>query len=402
MPPDAAPAPIHPPGPLRGRVDRIASRRVAGWAHDPTRPDAPVELELVDNGAAVARFFATHHRDDLQAAGIGRGCCAFDLAVPAGWSALGAHVLQVRRACDGTELPGSPVTMQPEATFAPRLTGDLAGSLRVLAARHGEDDVQSALRCLARQTDRLLRARAMVEGAPPLADLDAFYARWGGWLDDPRPPVPRRPPQRPIAIRRRALLVADALADALIPSVAAILRGLERLGHEICIVAAERCTSDEPRAALAAAGRICFAPPLVPSVEDATRMLAGLCDVALLYGAPQALCYAALLRRHLPRARLLLCLDTLASGDRAHRFTTEQRPDLQAVAAQAQTREAVAAWSVDAVLTRSETDARRLCGMVTGLAAFTPDFSRDEALDRTLRSVLRLPPMMNDAGRHNH
>jgi hypothetical protein len=129
----------------------------------------------------------------------------------------------------------------------------------------------------------------------------------------------------------------------------------------------------------------------VASAEEALRLLAGLCDVAVLYGAPQALRYAALLRHHCPRARLLLCLDALASRGLAQRASAEQRPDLQALAARVHTQEAVAAWSVDAVLARSHNDAARLRGMVAGLDVHVIGGGEDAAVDAALHAVLRLP-----------
>ena len=86
-------------GPLHGHVERLADGAVEGWVFDVSAPDAPVVLDIVADGAVVARTTASGYRADLDRAGIAEGRCGFRAVVPAGIRAV-----SVRRATDGTEL----------------------------------------------------------------------------------------------------------------------------------------------------------------------------------------------------------------------------------------------------------------------------------------------------------
>lgn len=88
-------------GMLRGCIDE-AGPCLRGWAQDAAAPDAPVELELVCNGKVELRFLANRYRADLRKAGLGSGCHAFELALPA---LDGPFTL--RRAIDGAVLEGN-------------------------------------------------------------------------------------------------------------------------------------------------------------------------------------------------------------------------------------------------------------------------------------------------------
>jgi len=85
-------------GPLRGFIDETAGR-LTGWAQDVANPETPVELEVLCDGAAVARVLANGFRADLRAAGLGSGCHAFYLTQPPQQSRV-----TVRRAADGATL----------------------------------------------------------------------------------------------------------------------------------------------------------------------------------------------------------------------------------------------------------------------------------------------------------
>jgi hypothetical protein len=92
-------------GGLRGNIDE-AGALLRGWAQDEAAAEAPVELELECGGKIVARFLANRYREDLRAAGLGSGCHAFELALPALRGAI-----TVRRVSDGAVL-GAPQALR--------------------------------------------------------------------------------------------------------------------------------------------------------------------------------------------------------------------------------------------------------------------------------------------------
>jgi len=89
-------------GELLGHLDLCDGARIAGWAQDLAHPDGPVCLDIVVDGAVVAMACAEIYRADLEAAGIGDGCHAFDLKLPLAHEA--AHTVEVRRSIDGAAI----------------------------------------------------------------------------------------------------------------------------------------------------------------------------------------------------------------------------------------------------------------------------------------------------------
>ena len=72
----------------------------------PPRPSVRCGWRVAD-GAPIARVLANAYRTDLEQAGLGSGRHAFSLRTPR----LASHarrIVEVRRATDGTPLPGSP------------------------------------------------------------------------------------------------------------------------------------------------------------------------------------------------------------------------------------------------------------------------------------------------------
>ncbi len=98
---------------LEGHLDLVRHDRIEGWARDPERPDVPVALLVLADGAEIGRVVADRYRPDLVTAGIGDGCHAFELVVPGGLAAAWQHTIEVRRADDWTMLTGSPVVLPP-------------------------------------------------------------------------------------------------------------------------------------------------------------------------------------------------------------------------------------------------------------------------------------------------
>ena len=105
----------------------VSAGRVTGWALDSDAPFARVPLEVIVDGVAVAWGIADQRRPDLEMTGQGDGACAFDVSFdppPSARPAIG-RMIEVRRATDGTQLPGSPVLLS-----APRIGGSLADAVR--------------------------------------------------------------------------------------------------------------------------------------------------------------------------------------------------------------------------------------------------------------------------------
>jgi hypothetical protein len=97
-----------------GHLDSVATA-VSGWAWNPTEPDAPVDVEILDDESPLATVKATGFREDLKRAGIGSGRYAFRLAVPTKLKDGTPHLIHARIASTKTELGGSPQTLLASA-----------------------------------------------------------------------------------------------------------------------------------------------------------------------------------------------------------------------------------------------------------------------------------------------
>jgi hypothetical protein len=96
-------------GSLRGWIDSMASKRkIQGWAQDEANPDMPVLLEIWLGETRLGDILACDHREDLAAAGMGSGRCAFTFITPAMLTEAEKGRIHVRRAVDGVELMRTP------------------------------------------------------------------------------------------------------------------------------------------------------------------------------------------------------------------------------------------------------------------------------------------------------
>lgn len=68
---------------ILGRVDKIHSHAIFGWAMDDERPEEHVAIEVVADDVVVAQGIAEKHRPDLKSAGFGDGDHAFEIEIPA-------------------------------------------------------------------------------------------------------------------------------------------------------------------------------------------------------------------------------------------------------------------------------------------------------------------------------
>jgi hypothetical protein len=91
-------------GTLRGNLDLVSGTLIEGWAQNEAQPEAPVCLEILVGGKAIAQVIADRYRHDLRSAGIASGRHAFAFTPPPG-QALSPQTVTVRRALDGALLP---------------------------------------------------------------------------------------------------------------------------------------------------------------------------------------------------------------------------------------------------------------------------------------------------------
>jgi autotransporter passenger strand-loop-strand repeat protein len=118
------------PGLLRGSIDRVtAPWTIEGWAQDTEYPELPLLLEVLLDDAVIATTLACDFRSDLEAAGIGRGRCAFFLTSPVRLEHEQLTRLRIRRAADHAEIPMTAACM--DEIEAARPTVATAGLRRV-------------------------------------------------------------------------------------------------------------------------------------------------------------------------------------------------------------------------------------------------------------------------------
>lgn len=67
---------------ILGRVDKVGSHRVFGWAADDRDFSERLTIEIVHEGSVVAHGFADRFRADLKSGGFGEGDHAFEIDLP--------------------------------------------------------------------------------------------------------------------------------------------------------------------------------------------------------------------------------------------------------------------------------------------------------------------------------
>ena len=139
--PGAAPG---EPGVLQGDIARCDHAGAAGWALDAAHPGRPVGLEALVDGVVVGRAVADLRRPDLEMAGLGDGRCGFALRFTPRLRQDRGQIVQLRRAADGADVPGSPLLLERVVADLPALlaTVDQAATADTMARR---DEVAEAL-----------------------------------------------------------------------------------------------------------------------------------------------------------------------------------------------------------------------------------------------------------------
>jgi glycosyltransferase involved in cell wall biosynthesis len=339
----ALPTPEAPLVPWRGMLDSCTRDRLTGWAQD-TGSDAPVLLQVLDNGLPLARILANRLRPDLQQSGIGTGAYGFDITIPGGLSPLTRHLIEVRRVSDGAALPGSPVVLETADRFDAGLEQAVAAAVAALPA--GEEQTR-VLSFMLAQAEQLAKARADADGQRQARETRAKdKRRWGPHA------TPGAPGLRALVINA-ALPVAthDGGSSALLSHIAA----LQSLGYAVSLVAADAMDADG--AALAAYGISVCGAPFYSCVEDVLRRQAGCFDAVYLHRVDMASRYLALARRHAPRARVLYSVADLHHLRIGRQALVQDEPGLLDWSRALRAAECHAAAAADAVITHSAEEA---------------------------------------------
>lgn len=343
---------------LHGKLDEVTRERIAGWAQDSTDPDAPVALQIIDNGVPITRVLANAYRADLAEAGIGNGWHSLDVIIPGGLSPFARHVIQVRRETDGAELPGSPAVIEAVGSFDTTLEQAVE---RAVAGLGTAGEQEHALSFILAQADGLLQRRADAEAhrAERFA-YRQFRRRWGPVIDQTEDGVAEAtgPALRALVVDQR---VPAAARDAGSHAILSHIRALQQLGYAVSFAAADEMAHRGPELTTLTADAItCCGAPFYASVEDVLRRQADCFDVVYLHRASIATRYLALARQYNKRARVLYSVADLHHVRLARQAAIEERPELLAESRRLRLEECVAAWSADAVITHSAEEAELL------------------------------------------
>jgi glycosyltransferase involved in cell wall biosynthesis len=335
---------------LQGHLAHVSRGWLAGWAWDSAQGDAPVTLEVLDNGVRIASVVANMYRQDLALEGIGDGRHGFELFIPGGLSPDIKHTLHVRRESDGADVRDSPAIIEAANRFDAALQQTVAQAVEALMPGPNQDRV---LHFIAGQTERLLRNRAESDAkrAARLAHRH-FRRRWGGTevahqVEDPG---------------MQALVIDDDMPDlsrnAGSHAILSHMRSLQRLGYEVSFVAANSMASSDPaRDALEQEGfRVCHAP-FYASVEEVLRLRAQCFDAIYLHRVCNAAKYLAIIRCHCPNAHVIYSVADLHYVRLERQAAIEERPELLARSRRLRLTECTCAWSADAVITHSHFEA---------------------------------------------
>ena len=185
----------YPAARLRGHLDRVDRRLIAGWAAD---EGGPANLEVFANGALVGEALARAYRADLRQAIGEDGRHAFELRLDPPLAASSAHLIEVRRAGDGAPLPGCSALLLPAPVFDADLRERLSAAFEAWAREAASGaEIELGLRHLQKAIERLLQAAADLADAragrprpapaPPAAAPAAAAGPLAGNLEEASP-----------------------------------------------------------------------------------------------------------------------------------------------------------------------------------------------------------------------
>ncbi|MDB5395277.1 MAG: putative glycosyltransferase, partial [Rhodospirillales bacterium] len=358
---DNSPAMLEPgaaePAGLEGCLDTLTRTRLSGWAVD---GDNHVGLVVTANGHVIANILANRYRADLKDAGYGDGRHAFDVILPE-LSALIEHEIHVRRQADGAELPGSPLILAAAGAFDDNAQATFA---TLLAGIDSDSNEAKASAFLAKQMDLLLARRADRESGRAAREARNLHRRRWGMLakDDPVAASLSAPSARALVIDDK---VPAAGRDAGSVAILSHMRALKALGYNVAFVAARAMEDSAGAAQLEdAEGVACYGAPFYASVEDVLNRQSGSFSVVYLHRLSNAGDYAALVRTHQPKARIIYSVADLHHLRVARQSQVQQRSELAAFSRHLAFREFVAARFADAVITHSPVEAKMLAEKV--------------------------------------
>jgi len=170
---ELAGAPIE--GRLRGNLDYADWSGIKGWAWDPTEPEKPIALELLDGDNLLATVLASEYRADLLDAGIGDGRHGLTIGFSETLLPLARHTLHLRPVGAKTELPSFPLELaRDHIGFDASAMRFLLGNVAAETARAQEpDDLAPMINNLVELLDQALsQYYALAAGKAALATAD--------------------------------------------------------------------------------------------------------------------------------------------------------------------------------------------------------------------------------------
>lgn len=342
---------------LRASLDIVDTQVISGWVHDTARPDEPLGLIITNNDRLVERILANRYREDLKNAGVGNGRHAFELVLLNPLSPFERNIVRIRRETDGSDIPGSPITLEPAGILGEREKQHIAG---VLGRLDAPNDITSAVRFLEIEANKLKQRQADRESKRVVR---VYY----------RESTRRRQANEATkALSPRALVIDDRVPkldrDAGSSAIISHMESLQRLGYEIKFVPsaqfdAHLVDSDS----LSAIGVECCAPPIYGSTEDVMRRQADTFDLVYLHRISNASKYLALARSYFPKARIVYSVADLHHIRLARQAASEDRPELVGWSKRVRLQELMAAASADAVITHSTFEAEVLRKEIRGV-----------------------------------
>ncbi len=305
-----------PSGVTYGHLDFATHEQCAGWAWCPNDAAATLEVEILVDGHPIGRCVANGVRPDVQSCGFGHGRYGFAFSFARPLDRFRPHQVTAR-VLGGAALVGS-----ASLDAAPDV--DMASLEAALQARAATPEGAFAVESLLHKVVTRSRRR---RSRKPLALV----------IDE----------QAPVAGR-------DAGSNAVLGH----MRSLQRLGFRVLLVPLDGAGS--PRQGV----------PMAPPGQSVEEVLRRHSDAALVYVhrlAGMAL-YGSLIRRHVPRARLVYAVADLHFLRIGRQSVVENSPDLLAESRRLRAAELAAARLADVVITHSAAEAELLRRLVPGTA----------------------------------
>jgi hypothetical protein len=99
-------------GEFVGSLDVVTGEQIAGWAWNPTQPDTPIKVDILDGDKNLTTVLADQPRDDLLKEKKGNGKHGFSIATPASLKDGKPHTIRAKVQGTSHELAESPKTLK--------------------------------------------------------------------------------------------------------------------------------------------------------------------------------------------------------------------------------------------------------------------------------------------------